>query len=142
MLHLAAGKGDVATVQACLAKGEPLEGPDQHGNSALHHAAKGGHAALIKVLVGAKANVNLQAPTTLATPLVFAAQMGHAAAVQELLQLGAQPGLATRKGKTALAVAQEKNHQQVVGLLSQAVMMMITVGFMFSETLEQFWKTK
>jgi hypothetical protein len=33
-------------------------------------------------------------------------------------------------------------HQSRVGLLSQAVMMMITVGFMFSETLEQFWKTK
>ncbi len=33
-------------------------------------------------------------------------------------------------------------HQSRVGLLSQALMMMITVGFMFSETLEQFWKTK
>ena len=33
-------------------------------------------------------------------------------------------------------------HQSRFGLLSQAVMMIITVGFMFSETLEQFWKTK
>jgi hypothetical protein len=33
-------------------------------------------------------------------------------------------------------------HQSRVGLLSQAVMMMITVGFILSETLEQFWKTK
>ena len=33
-------------------------------------------------------------------------------------------------------------HQSRFGLLSQAVMMIMTVGFMFSETLEQFWKTK
>ncbi len=33
-------------------------------------------------------------------------------------------------------------HQSRLGLLSQAVMMMVTVGFLFSETLEQFWKTK
>ena len=72
------------------------------------------------MLASARANVNLQAPTTLATPLVFAAQSGHVAAVQKLLGLGAQPALATRKGKTAVTVAQEKNHHQVVALLSQA----------------------
>ena len=119
-LHLAAAKGDMAGAQARLQAGDPVDQPDQHGNAALHHAAKGGHAALIQMLAGARANVNLQAPTTLATPLVFAAQSGHAAAVQQLLGLGAQPALATRKGKTALTVAQEKNHQQVVAVLSQA----------------------
>jgi len=33
-------------------------------------------------------------------------------------------------------------HQSRLGLLSQALMMMVTVGFLFSETLEQFWKQK
>ena len=33
-------------------------------------------------------------------------------------------------------------HQSRLGLLSQALMMIITVGFLFSETLEEFWKTK
>ncbi len=33
-------------------------------------------------------------------------------------------------------------HQSRLGLLSQALMMMVTVGFLFSETLEKFWKTK
>ena len=33
-------------------------------------------------------------------------------------------------------------HQSRLGLLSQALMMIITVGFLFSETLEKFWKTK
>ena len=33
-------------------------------------------------------------------------------------------------------------HQSRLGLLSQALMLIITVVFLFSETLEQFWKYK
>lgn len=33
-------------------------------------------------------------------------------------------------------------HQSRLGLLSQALMLMITTGFLFAETLEEFWKTK
>lgn len=33
-------------------------------------------------------------------------------------------------------------HQSRVGLLSQALMLTIIVGFLFSETLSEFWKTK
>eukprot|EP00096_Caligus_rogercresseyi_P011935 TRINITY_DN484_c0_g1_i3.p1 TRINITY_DN484_c0_g1~~TRINITY_DN484_c0_g1_i3.p1 ORF type:complete len:577 (-),score=90.68 TRINITY_DN484_c0_g1_i3:218-1948(-) len=33
-------------------------------------------------------------------------------------------------------------HQSRLGLLSQAVMMMVTVGFLFAETMEEFWKSK
>jgi len=42
----------------------------------------------------------------------------------------------------AVDVNTSQLHQSRFGLLSQAVMMIMTVGFMFSETLEQFWKTK
>lgn len=33
-------------------------------------------------------------------------------------------------------------HQSRFGLLSQAFMLFIIVGFLFSETLSEFWKTK
>ncbi|CAH1365154.1 hypothetical protein MTP99_001446 [Tenebrio molitor] len=33
-------------------------------------------------------------------------------------------------------------HQSRIGLLSQALMLIIIVGFLFSETLSEFWKTK
>jgi len=33
-------------------------------------------------------------------------------------------------------------HQSRIGLLSQALMMMITIGFLMSETLSEFWKPK
>ena len=40
------------------------------------------------------------------------------------------------------AINTSQLHQSRFGLLSQAIMMIITVGFLFSETLEKFWKTK
>ncbi|TRY62998.1 hypothetical protein TCAL_11175 [Tigriopus californicus] len=40
------------------------------------------------------------------------------------------------------AINTSQLHQSRLGLLSQALMMIITCGFLFSETLEQFWKTK
>ena len=33
-------------------------------------------------------------------------------------------------------------HQSRLGLVSQSLMMLITTGFLFAETLEEFWKTK
>lgn len=40
------------------------------------------------------------------------------------------------------AVNSSQLHQSRLGLLSQALMLMITTGFLFAETLEEFWKTK
>eukprot|EP00095_Tigriopus_kingsejongensis_P002985 maker-scaffold849_size89187-snap-gene-0.18 protein:Tk02985 transcript:maker-scaffold849_size89187-snap-gene-0.18-mRNA-1 annotation:"PREDICTED: uncharacterized protein LOC100118313 isoform X2" len=40
------------------------------------------------------------------------------------------------------AINTSQLHQSRLGLLSQALMLIITCGFLFSETLEEFWKTK
>ncbi|EOD19701.1 hypothetical protein EMIHUDRAFT_242759, partial [Emiliania huxleyi CCMP1516] len=88
--------------------------------SELLAAAKAGDVASIKRLVQGGANVNEQNPTVGATALVYAAQAGRTEAVQALIELRANPGLTTRKGKTALVVAQEKGHAAVVSLLQQA----------------------
>lgn len=40
------------------------------------------------------------------------------------------------------AINTSQLQQSRLGLLSQALMLIITCGFLFSETLEQFWKTK
>merc|ERR1719228_2832873 len=57
---------------------------------------------------------------------------------------GLVPQVASGSGKRV--VRQEINlsqlHQSRLGLLSQALMMIITVGFLFSETLSEFWKGK
>merc|ERR1740128_530941 len=56
-------------------------------------------------------------------------------------------GLATRHSQDSGSGAgptinHSQLHQSRLGLLSQALMMMITVGFLLSETLSQFWKPK
>ena len=45
-------------------------------------------------------------------------------------------------GHVTLPINQSQLHQSRLGLLSQALMMMVTVGFLLSETLSQFWKPK
>merc|ERR1719209_2704501 len=39
-------------------------------------------------------------------------------------------------------INQSQLHQSRLGLLSQALMMMVTIGFLLSETLSEFWKPK
>ena len=59
----------------------------------------------VRALVS-QANVNEAHPTTGATGLIFAAMMGHVAACQVLLEARAATGVTSRKGKTALGLAQ------------------------------------
>merc|ERR1719495_2469971 len=40
------------------------------------------------------------------------------------------------------AINASQLHQSRFGLLAQALMMMVTIGFLFSETLSEFWKQK
>ena len=48
----------------------------------------------------------------------------------------------SQQSVTSHHINQSQLHQSRLGLLSQAMMMMITVGFLLSETLGQFWKSK
>ena len=86
------------------------------GQTALHWAARGGHAAAVEALLRAGAQVGARDGAD-ATPLHSAAQGGHAAAVEALLRAGAQVGATDRNGKTALDL---KGHEQVAELLYQA----------------------
>lgn len=57
-----------------------------------------------------------------------------------------EPTPSTSSEQRTTHVQQQVNtsqlHQSRFGLLSQAFMMFIVVGFLFSETLSEFWKTK
>merc|ERR1719410_314617 len=58
---------------------------------------------------------------------------------------GAGAGAGSSRGGAGAgvpAINQSQLHQSRLGLLSQALMMMVTVGFLLSETLSQFWKPK
>ena len=126
---LAASKaGDANGVQAALQSGEQAASANDGDRGALHYAAAGGHDTVVRGLVQANADVNQPSIKANATPLVLAAKAAKASTVQVLLELGAQPGVKTRKGLTALDVAQAGAAQpataaamgHVIALLQQA----------------------
>jgi ankyrin repeat protein len=88
-LHWAAEHGNQDVAALLLAAGANPHAETRIGRyTPLHVAAKGGHAAVIRRLVDAKADVGA-VTTTGATPLHFAAEGGNREAVAILLDAGA-----------------------------------------------------
>lgn len=98
--HQAAGRGDLATVQAFLNQGIPVNAHSPEGETALHFAAAFGHREIVQLLLAHHATIRA---TTQAggTALHWAAQGGYREIVQTLLQLGAEVNAATRQGVTS-----------------------------------------
>ena len=106
-LLYAAGEGDVEEVERLLTAGaDPNEqwdkGASDHGVAALHYAAAHGHDAVIRILVGAGANPNIQDINDGDTPLHDAAGFGHHEAVAVLLVADADDTVRNRGGFTPL----------------------------------------
>ena len=101
--------------------------------TALHVASFNGHAALVKTLIEAGAEVNKPAsPHTVdasgevtgvlhnVTPVHFAAEKGHTHVVMELIKAGADVNQASSLGTTPLYIAAQKGHDGCVAVLIQA----------------------
>lgn len=114
-LMLAALMGRKEMVAALLAHGAK---PDLGGWNALHYAAYNGHAELIPLLLAAGAPIDQPAPNG-ETPLMLAARNGHLAAVRTLVGAGARVDL-NGNGQTALDLAQERRHSDIVEFLRRA----------------------
>eukprot|EP01062_Namystynia_karyoxenos_P068162 TRINITY_DN6247_c1_g2_i4.p1 TRINITY_DN6247_c1_g2~~TRINITY_DN6247_c1_g2_i4.p1 ORF type:complete len:3168 (+),score=793.88 TRINITY_DN6247_c1_g2_i4:75-9578(+) len=91
---------------------DPIAAPDQHGHTALHHAARvaafnsgQGLSAFRQLAVGVP-NAHAAVDSARQTPLHEAAEHGHAAVAMVLLQAGADPHALDIVGNTPLALAQ------------------------------------
>ncbi|KYN32005.1 E3 ubiquitin-protein ligase MARCH5 [Trachymyrmex septentrionalis] len=62
--------------------------------------------------------------------------------VEVFFKLNYSPSTSTAEPVHTQQVNTSQLHQSRFGLLSQAFMLFIVVGFLFSETLSEFWKTK
>src|SRR5262245_34804833 len=80
----AAMNGDRATVRALITAGEDINAAQGDGMTALHWAARHGDDELVRTLIVAGAN--LRATTRLGgyTPLLMAAELGYAKAIESL----------------------------------------------------------
>ncbi len=90
-----------------------------HGTFGIIRAAQLGDVGLLKALVAAGRDVNVQKPTG-EIPLISAARVGKTEAVQFLLDSGAKVDAQDSQGMTALALAAAWGHTNTVRVLERA----------------------
>jgi ankyrin repeat protein len=101
----AARMGDQALVRQLLGTGADVNTAQGDGMTALHWAAANGDVGLAEMLVRAGANLKAVTRISATTPLLLAAENGHAAVVGALLDAGADAKAGDASGTTALMLA-------------------------------------
>src|SRR5687768_2196546 len=116
-LHESVRRGDLAAVNAVIARGADVNAPTRYGVTPLGLAALNGDSAIIRRLLDAGANPNAATPGG-ETALMTAARVGRVDAVKMFLDRGAAVDAKTSpRQQTALAWAVTENHPEVVRLL-------------------------
>jgi uncharacterized protein len=113
----AALKGQAKMVALLLARGARIEARGSNADNPLHDAALGGNPEVITLLLDYGAAIDAPDRESGATPLMIAASLGRASAVEVLLRRGANPLLRDHAGHTALDRAREAHNGEVVKLL-------------------------
>lgn len=116
-LMLAALRGQEDVAQRLMKKGADV---NKTGWTPLHYAASGGKVPLLKLLIENHAYIDAESPNG-TTPLMMAAMYGTGAAVELLLQEGADPRLTNQQGLTALQFAQRAERPDAIKSLSNPV---------------------
>ena len=120
-LHLAAAAGDVEGVKRLVGKNpDGVNEKDSRGFTPLHEAAREGHTEVVHVLVAAGANPNDATTNGNQTPLHLAARIGSAEVCKALLAAGAELWPKDDEGTTAIGVAIQEGHVEIVRLLADA----------------------
>lgn len=116
-LMLAALKGQLALAELMVKKGADV---NKTGWTPLHYAASGAHLPVMKLLLDNFAYIDAESPNG-TTPLMMASMYGNAAAVQFLIDEGADPMLKNIQGLTAQQFAQRANRPDAAELVLKAI---------------------
>jgi len=105
-----------------LEEGFPINQPlTAQGWSLLHLAAQAGDVALLDMLVGTGAKVDIVEKEYLWTPLMIAAMYGQEEAVYALVQKGASLTAKDKDGDTAKTLASKYSQRRVAKILGELV---------------------
>jgi len=108
-LGFAAGEGNLEEVCRLLDAGANPNWFDELGWTALHHAVKGGHIDLVRLLLSRGANVNAHDERVLGeTALGLVAQTCSAEMARVLVKAGANPTIPGWVNRTALDRARQR----------------------------------
>ena len=118
-----AATGQTDAVRKWLSEGRKVavDVPDEAGWTALMHAAHAGHAAIVRLLLDAGANVAVQNRAQ-ETALHLAARQGSTDIVQLLLAAGADFAARDGEGRTPLSRAIDRGRAEVINLLHAAAL--------------------
>ena len=124
----AAGAGDVAKLRELHARGVPVDVLDNRelpcwGQTALMHAAGGGHLDAVRFLLVSGAKVSAKDRSTtgdaeyLRQPLHYAMRSKNVVVAEALLDAHANPNAVSYLGFTPLSVAIEEDNAEAIALL-------------------------
>src|SRR5688572_17254283 len=108
--------GDLAAVQAMMARQADVNAPQPDGTTALHWAVERDAPALVQALIRAGANVKA-ANRYGVTPLWLASVNGSATVIAMLTEAGADANTPSAEGETPLMVAARTGKADAVGEL-------------------------
>lgn len=112
-LMIASYTGNLAAVIALLEKDVEVNKP---GWTALHYAAAIGDCDIIKLLLDKSAYIDAESPNK-TTPIMMAARTGQRAAVQLLMEAGADVSLKNEQGLSAADFAIRNEYPDIVKVL-------------------------
>jgi ankyrin repeat protein len=119
-LYWAALHGRTSTVQLLLDAGANPSARTLRNSTPLEVAVGGKHPDVIRLLVDADAEIDVQSDDQGTSPLMIAASSGQTDVVRLLVSRGANPNLKNRAGQTALFSAVKEDQSEIVAILIKA----------------------
>ncbi|KAI9980398.1 hypothetical protein PInf_026270 [Phytophthora infestans] len=121
-LMFASRNGQLALVELLVTRDARLDMFCESGHTALHLAAENGRLEVVQELLSSGADLMARDQVAGLTPLMYAASLGHAYIVEELLPLSFQHEIdaveiKSKEGCTALYLAASRQHKAVCELL-------------------------
>ena len=113
----AAMQGNRDRVRSLLKQAADMNAAQADGMTALHWAAYQDDLQMMKLLLAAGANVKAATRVGRITPLFLSCANGNPAALEALLQAGADPNSVNANGTTALMIAASSGNPDAVGVL-------------------------